>query len=253
MDERRIKNYIAGVDEMQGIERNPTGQLMLEGAAALEVMELEQTLSSAEGNAKAETERSLKKAKIARQADSAEYNKQLEQRHKGKFKNLDDSIREFAGDAMAQGTDEEPGTTVKDAALRGMTLKQLRRLAQDLRGWLAAEASAGREVIDNNPYFDEKRVTWENIQMYHICDHWLKPKTEERQCAYMELVASGLQPADYHIQHWWGNPFKDTMSALEWHAEAMQLPDTTVYWFCIFANNQHWHKIQEEFLGADGF
>ena len=175
VDERRIKNYIAGVNEMQGIKRNPTGQLMLEGAAALEVMELEQTLSSAEGNGKLEAERSLKQARTARQAESAEYNKQLEQQHKGEFESLDDSIREFAGDAMAQGTDEATGTTVKDGALRGMTLKQLRRLAQDLRGWFAAEASAGREVmrkrVDCWGGMVEERISWEDLQLYDIFEN----------------------------------------------------------------------------------
>ena len=123
VDERRIKNHIAGVQELQGIQRTHQGKLMIEGSSAMEVLELEQTAAgAADPYQKEQVEEELKLAQTALKQTTVEYNKQLEQEHKECFQALDDSIREFAHRAIDQSATDTGGTTVKDTTLRGMTL-----------------------------------------------------------------------------------------------------------------------------------
>ena len=89
VDERRIKNHIAGVQELQGIQRTHQGKLMIEGSSAMEVLELEQTAAgAADPYQKEQVEEELKLAQTALKQTTVEYNNQLEQEHKECFQAL---------------------------------------------------------------------------------------------------------------------------------------------------------------------
>ena len=64
-------------------------------------------------------------------------------------------------------------------------------------------ADAGDLIESDKPWIPEERrgqpVAWEDANLYHVCDSVVKPRTEQRQCSYMELVATGPQPADYFL------------------------------------------------------
>merc|ERR1712117_495770 len=57
-----------------------------------------------------------------------------------------------------------------------------------------------------------------------------------QECSYVELVADRVQPAQQFVVHFYYTEFHNTVEALEWHAEARKLPDTTAYWINTFAH-----------------
>ena len=63
--------------------------------------------------------------------------------------------------------------------------------------------------------------------MYDVTKYFVKPKTQERQCSYVELVAPpGIkaQRPKWFISHWWGEPVKDFIKAVEYHARQRFAP-----------------------------
>eukprot|EP00658_Telonema_sp_P-2_P066886 TRINITY_DN55848_c0_g1_i1.p1 TRINITY_DN55848_c0_g1~~TRINITY_DN55848_c0_g1_i1.p1 ORF type:complete len:318 (-),score=40.74 TRINITY_DN55848_c0_g1_i1:259-1212(-) len=117
-----------------------------------------------------------------------------------------------------------------------MTLQQLRTFAQNVRG-MTDEGKIVDESVHSHT--QGQTLRWEEVNVYHIYDHVVVPRTKDRACSYMELVALGPQKSEFHVSQPWLTPFKLTMSAIEWHAEALLLPDTTVYWIDVFAFNWH--------------
>ena len=60
----------------------------------------------------------------------------------------------------------------------------------------------------------------------------IKPATAERQCSYVELVASGPQVPAWFVSHWWGESVALFVRCLEQHAADHELGDDTPYWVC---------------------
>jgi len=70
----------------------------------------------------------------------------------------------------------------------------------------------------------------------------VKPATESQKCSYVELVSSAdasSQRPKWYVEHSWNMPVKDFVKALTKHAEVRELPDSTAYWVCGYAMNQH--------------
>ncbi len=128
------------------------------------------------------------------------------------------------------------GASVPKTHERAVTLGQLLDL-----GELVERALAACEVIDDDPHSSTrgKRITWETVNMYHINRHFVLALTQKYQCSFVDLVASGAQPPRWFVSHAWSTLFKDTLSLLRYHAEVRGLPESTAYWICTFANNQH--------------
>eukprot|EP00931_Biecheleriopsis_adriatica_P074261 TRINITY_DN48361_c0_g1_i1.p1 TRINITY_DN48361_c0_g1~~TRINITY_DN48361_c0_g1_i1.p1 ORF type:complete len:826 (-),score=149.19 TRINITY_DN48361_c0_g1_i1:15-2492(-) len=98
-----------------------------------------------------------------------------------------------------------------------------------------------REVLGTAEvhWSEDAEVEWESINMYFLGSHFLKPLTAHHCCSFTELVAAGPQPPQWFVSHWWGTPFQQTHSLLNFHALRRELPVSTAYWICTFANNQH--------------
>ena len=120
---------------------------------------------------------------------------------------------------------------------RGMTLSQFRDLVNDLKrradkdGWL--QGWVDRE-------FNTCHVN--TVNLYDVVKYLVHPATEQTQCSYVELVAPAgtrAQTPKWFVSHWWGEPVKDFVKALKNHAKVRGLPDSTAYWVCAYANNQH--------------
>lgn len=125
---------------------------------------------------------------------------------------------------------------ISDPALRGITLAQLRALDQEFQGYVASFVS--RSVVSKQvfgpAYVSEGEATLEELK-----DLWIIPSTLQKRCSYVELVAVGDQRPEYHVTYERNIEFKAFMEALEWHAEAREIPDTTPYWIDILAENHH--------------
>ena len=127
--------------------------------------------------------------------------------------------------------------TIEDAALRAITLAQLADL------WAFIQHVVKEvEIVETNersPLYG-KRLTAENLQMYSVCTYFVEPLTEPFKCSFVELVSRAeAQPPRWFVSHAWSTPFSQTVSMLNHHVKSRELPPTTAYWICTFANNQH--------------
>ena len=96
----------------------------------------------------------------------------------------------------------------------------------------------------------------DTINLYDAVYYVVKPATEAQQCSYVELVApAGMtaQTPRWFVSHWWGEPVKDFVKAVEKHSK-VRFPrgernevdcdrntadEDVSYWVCAYANNQH--------------
>eukprot|EP00930_Biecheleria_cincta_P047013 TRINITY_DN3251_c0_g2_i1.p1 TRINITY_DN3251_c0_g2~~TRINITY_DN3251_c0_g2_i1.p1 ORF type:complete len:1143 (+),score=191.30 TRINITY_DN3251_c0_g2_i1:33-3461(+) len=161
---------------------------------------------------------------------SQKYEKQLVNTHKEKF----DAVNEMVGrdvqfsDSRRRGaysifghTARSPGSLTPgieqaDIALRGVTLFQLRLLAQQTQTELSKRPG----------------VKWENFTWAHFTN-LIYDSLNGRSWA--ELHSTETQRPQFQLGLRFTTTLRDTISAIEWHAEARGLPDTTVYWCCTLA------------------
>lgn len=117
--------------------------------------------------------------------------------------------------------------------------RAISRLHLDSFGSLVKQVVESFEITDA---FNSTTVTWEDINLYTVCDHFVKPLTVNDSCSLVEMVTALPQMPNWYVSHWWGTPMKDTLSMLRFHAEARGLVQTAAdqtLWVCTLANNQH--------------
>ena len=123
--------------------------------------------------------------------------------------------------------------TIDDVEYRALTLQELRGIRALIldkclkEGW---KSSRDNETI----------LRPEDVNLYDLSKHLIKPLTEERNCSFKELFHSGHTKPMYYCSHWWGESVFDFISCIENHAQKNELdPQTATYWVCAHANRQH--------------
>ena len=119
---------------------------------------------------------------------------------------------------------------------RGISLVQLRHIAFEIlkrcrrEGW--------RSV---NPAHEGKLLQPEDVTLYDLMQYFILPATDDCKCSYAELVADTEvdQLPIYFVSHWWGESVLQFITCLERHAYDRKLTETTPYWICAYALNQH--------------
>jgi len=125
------------------------------------------------------------------------------------------------------------GAWIEDTARRAMSLCQLEELgghAQQLLKRVSLQAPEPHSV---------GVMTWGNMNLYHLNDLMVMPLTAAFECSFVELVAMTPQDPKWFVSHWWGTPYHDTLTMLQFHAKTRNLGKHTTYWVCTFAMNQH--------------
>ncbi|CAK9077616.1 unnamed protein product [Durusdinium trenchii] len=125
---------------------------------------------------------------------------------------------------------EQRSSEIADCAERGVLLEDLQDLA------VYAEEVSEASYLTNHK---GSAVAWPAVNLYVINDHFVKPFTLPFKCSWVELVSAGPQPPTWFVSHWWGTPFFQTVSLLEFHTQQRLLEKDAPYWICTFANNQH--------------
>jgi len=110
-----------------------------------------------------------------------------------------------------------------------------------------------------------RRLDWHNIDLYQITDEVISkviphvdpssehgPQEGRRYCSWAEFVASGPQPADFMVSHWWGGRFRDFTTTIGHVVADKGLSKSTAFWICTFANNQ-WGEDLGEYLEQCAF
>jgi hypothetical protein len=144
--------------------------------------------------------------------------------------------------------------SIVDTAMRSVTLEQLLELQDFIQKTLRKHdlvdpPSASSSSLENGKQ-QGKSVTWEDLTMYQLRDHFILPLTSQHRCSFVEAVAKSKEGAApmWMISHWWGTPFPFTVRMLQLQSRSRHLHATSSvsYWCCAFANNQHEHSELDE-------
>lgn len=216
-DQRQIMNHIAGVEEHTGIVVNSAGD-----------KELDPEFPD-------DYEERLVKANLEKfTAWNERLKRQAAQWCKGFL---------FETDTTPALTPRTEVRRIPDPSLRGITLEQLRSFDQNLRAWLVTRTFASTRRRSQLQYLDENTMTLQQVLEWYIIP---TTSTCAGCCSYVELVADRDQRPEYHITSTWScTTLSDFMSAVEWHAEARELSDATVYWVDFLAMNHHTQETNE--------
>jgi hypothetical protein len=115
------------------------------------------------------------------------------------------------------GKVEGGGCKIGETALRGITLRQLRRLYIEASERCKAEGWRTFDAASRS--WTGPLIVPEELDLYALTQYWIKPQTAARQCSMVELVADGAQPPRFFVSHWWGEPVKDFIACLEVHVK----------------------------------
>jgi len=93
---------------------------------------------------------------------------------------------------------KERGSEIQETEHRAIQLQQMNVLAGFVRMVLGS-----CEILDENPYsaMRGERVMYHNVNMYHMCDHFIKPLTDRFKCSFVDLVAQSSQPPLWFVSH----------------------------------------------------
>mmetsp|Transcript_120790 Transcript_120790/g.346978 ORF Transcript_120790/g.346978 Transcript_120790/m.346978 type:complete len:833 (-) Transcript_120790:293-2791(-) len=261
VDMRRILNHIAGVAEMSGITQTGDNKVLRaelpRGMHEKELLKSHQSKFQALNASIVDASRkfvqgptptpSARKPSsrpswlpcIHRASASSHPGPSLEPTNKStmvKFPPLDPQGRSLPV------RDQITPVMVEDRELRGISLEQFRHFLERLRGWLRDNHVAGKPRAGH----PEARLVWEEpcdretmIDGYDLEDAVVLPMTKEGACAYVELVAEAAQPPEWFVSVQWAAPLKELVSALEWHAEARRLPDSSTYYMFQLSERRH--------------
>ena len=154
---------------------------------------------------------------------SPDTEKEFMQVHRRAFEDLNMSVR-FSVIHSIGPQKRSKGCRIPNTSQRGITLGQLRTFAR----------KASRALTKLLP-----DVAWEQISTEQVCQHYVLPRTLDRGCSYVELVAEGPQFPSIYIDYQFSMLFAEIMASVEWLAEALSLKDCEVFFFSLLAYNQH--------------
>jgi len=156
---------------------------------------------------------------------------------------FEDESTPFQGTVELNPTFEDlhegkPGCVIPKPELRAITVGQLNKLTKHVKRRCEPEEWADSRDPSN-------KFTPETFNLYAMDVYVIRPATEARECAYVELVAICAQPPKWFCSHWWGEPVLDFVACVVTHAldhgyslEGSKNDPTAGYWVCAYANNQ---------------
>ena len=175
---------------------------------------------------------------------------------------------------------------IEDTAKRAITLDQMESVVKHTAKRLGCEMEFGdddgikinatwKQTRDDGERWLGKRpqgpdgelveveVKFNEVNLYDLDKYVIRPATEEKQCAMVELMASGEQPPDFFVSHYWAEPILEFFKCLLEHAWARGFEEeqgnhngremgkygrephplylggrSPRYWVCAYANNQ---------------
>ncbi|CAE8667697.1 unnamed protein product, partial [Polarella glacialis] len=87
---------------------------------------------------------------------------------------------------------------------------------------------------------DGKTMHVATLNLYNLSPWLIKPATNERNCALVELFSGIPCPPHWFCSHWWGQPIRDFVACIGHHCTVRQpCCRSTLYWVCAYANRQH--------------
>ena len=153
---------------------------------------------------------------------------------------LEDLLKPYeAPDSVFDALRESGGCEIQDPACRAITLRQLREVYLDqVVRRCAAEGWLGRRQDGATGRWGYTKLAADCVDLYDLATHVLAPATAPRQCAFVELVASGEQRPNWVVSAAWKLPLELLIRCLEAHARDHGLGEDCRYWIAAFAHRQ---------------
>ncbi|CAB9506390.1 expressed unknown protein [Seminavis robusta] len=139
------------------------------------------------------------------------------------------------------------GCTIPKAEHRGMTIDQLQEIAR-----IVLTRCVPEKWTSTNPDHDDKLLRPEDVTLYDLMHHYIKPETLARNYSYVEPVSESEETIRgskcYFTSHWWGGPVLDYFVAClsehathcsKRHAQNDSQGPPITYWICDYAIRQH--------------
>lgn len=213
-DRRQIVNAVAGIPELEGLVQVRPGKALLKDG----LKELEDTTLA------------TMKRRFSRNSFEFAHEARVFQENQYSFARVNNIVISKAlrslGAASTKG-----GCRIEDRSRRGITLGHLRALAREVKH----SCQRGKLQMPGA----EAPLQWNTITTMEVLECFIKPRTRDKRCSYVELVAPCGRPPYVQIAYCWTGPFWELMQAIEWQAEARSFSDTTAYALNIACNNFH--------------
>mmetsp|Transcript_122470 Transcript_122470/g.305824 ORF Transcript_122470/g.305824 Transcript_122470/m.305824 type:complete len:811 (+) Transcript_122470:125-2557(+) len=140
--------------------------------------------------------------------------------------------------SISELQDGAAGCMIPKHEMRGITLKQLRRLMHYVEEHCEREYWYDPETLEP--------LTPDRVDLFCLREWVLKPATKDRRCSYVELVASRAseQRPKWFVSHGAGS-VADFIRCLSEHAKRHGFSDDVAYWVDAYAHNP-WRQAEAE-------
>lgn len=116
-------------------------------------------------------------------------------------------------------------STISEVENRGISVKQLKQVLKEIK--------ARCEVEEWKNYKDEI-LTPEIVTLYDIKEKIIIATSKEKQCSYVERIATGPQKPTKVMSHWWGDRVCSMIYCLDQYIKDRELSeDNTFFWICV--------------------
>jgi hypothetical protein len=130
------------------------------------------------------------------------------------------------------------GCTIEHAHERGITLRELRLVLQYVEAHCESERWRSRRLVDGS--WVEVELKADEVNLYDINEHVVKPATKARGCSLVELFATGPRAPAAFASHAWSHPFAKTVAIVKQHVSMRCGGDEDApVWICAFALRQN--------------
>ena len=118
-----------------------------------------------------------------------------------------------------------PGYSIPEVEYRGISVKQLKQVYQEIED---------RCIVENWENYEKKKLTPEEVTLYDIKETIIISRSKEKQCSYVERIASGPQNPTKFMSHWWGDRVCSMIYCLNQYIKDRGLSeDKTFFWICV--------------------
>lgn len=122
------------------------------------------------------------------------------------------------------------GCQVDDMQLRAVTLPMLRRVWRAVEQRCDAEGWGSTDLKRRGTLLKPHEVTMHDINK-HLVEPATKltmPQGKKSSRSLMEVLSTVPQTPNWFVSHFWGDSFRDFLTAVEQHARDRMLPESTV-------------------------
>ena len=92
-----------------------------------------------------------------------------------------------------------------------------------------------------------------SLSHYDVVKWVVKPSSERKECSFVELVANEIQPAEFYVTHYFGQPVRDMLECLQHQLRIRQLGDDTLFWIWAYAHQPSHSFVPDSLHSSDAF